>query len=217
VVNTAEPPDAIAERHRLGGVIATVDGDGLGSRYLGRPLGNVAVFAALVRTTDLVAPELARASLQKALGKRRLPDRIVEANLALFDDALEKVQRVERAPAPKTDHRAPPFAGYGRLPVGAQAALRTARRNRTSGYGRPGVTIQFSDDQTRCNGCSLCVVQCPEGIIQFTADPQRGAIVHGAAFADYCKVCRECVAACPLDLFHEVAIVARPEGAAHDA
>jgi epoxyqueuosine reductase QueG len=37
--------------------------------------------------------------------------------------------------------------------------------------------------------------------------------VHGAKFAEYCKVCRECVAACPLDLFAEVAVVARPEGA----
>jgi ferredoxin len=57
------------------------------------------------------------------------------------------------------------------------------------------------------------VVQCPEGIIEFTPDRSRGALVRGARFDEYCKVCRECVAACPLDLFHEVAVVARPDGA----
>ncbi|HVE86222.1 MAG TPA: 4Fe-4S binding protein, partial [Myxococcales bacterium] len=80
-------------------------------------------------------------------------------------------------------------------------------------YGRPGVKIQFADPTSRCNGCSLCVVQCPEGIIQFTPDPARGPIVHGARFDDFCKGCRECVVACPLDLFSEISIVAAPEGA----
>ena len=112
-----------------------------------------------------------------------------------------------------TDHRRAPFRGYGALPAGAQSALRTAMKNRTAGYGRPGVKIAFADPTSRCNVCSLCVVQCPEGIIQFTPDPARGPIVHGAKFDDYCKGCRECVVACPLDLFSELSIVAPPEGA----
>jgi ferredoxin len=124
------------------------------------------------------------------------------------------VRTTERPPS---DHRVKPFEGYGELPVGAQAALRSARVNHTAGYGRPGLAVRFEDAGARCNGCSLCVVQCPEGIIEFTPDPAKGTIVHGAKFDDYCKVCRECVAACPLDLFHEVAIVTRPEGALHDA
>ena len=45
-------------------------------------------------------------------------------------------------------------------------------------------------------------------VVDFTADPARGAVVHGARFDDYCKVCAECVAACPLDLFHEVRVAA---------
>ena len=49
----------------------------------------------------------------------------------------------------------------------------------------------------------------------FTPGP-RGPIVRGARFADYCKSCRECIAACPLDLFTEVAAVARPERAPSD-
>jgi 2-oxoacid:acceptor oxidoreductase gamma subunit (pyruvate/2-ketoisovalerate family) len=217
VINSAEAPEALAARYRLGGRVACVDGDALGMRHIGRPLGNLAVYAALVRTTGLVPVDGARASLEKSVRKRRLPERLIAANLALFDEALTRVRVAELPSGSATDHRARRFEGYGRLPVGAQAALRSARVNLTSGYGRPGVAIRFSDESAKCNGCSLCVVQCPEGIIRFTPDPARGAIVHGADFDDYCKVCRECVTACPLELFHEVAVVARPEGALHDA
>ena len=72
--------------------------------------------------------------------------------------------------------------------------------------------VEFADADSKCNGCSLCVVQCPEGIMEFKADPNKGTLVYGAKFNQYCKVCRECVVACPLDLFHEVAVVAPPEG-----
>jgi pyruvate ferredoxin oxidoreductase gamma subunit len=217
VINTAAAPEEVARRYRLGGRVAVIDGDTLGLRHLARPLGNVAVFAALVRATGLLTREIARASLETAVRKRRLPDRLVAANLALYDEADEHVRVLEVASGDHTDHRIRPFAGHGALPVGAQSALRTARANHTAGYGRPGVGITFEDAASRCNGCSLCVVQCPDGIIDFTADPARGAIVHGARFADYCKACRECVSACPLDLFSEVAVVTRPEGALHDS
>jgi pyruvate ferredoxin oxidoreductase gamma subunit len=216
VINTPDSPEALGARHRLGGRVVTVDGDALGLRHLGRPLGNIAVFAALVRATGLTTREVARTSLESMVRKRRLPERLVAANLGLYDDAEEHVRIATLPAGDATDHRTKPFAGYGQLPVGAQAALRSARGNHTAGYGRPGVAIRFEDAASRCNGCSLCVVQCPEGIIDFTADPARGAIVHGARFADYCKVCRECVTACPLELFHEVSIVARPEGALHE-
>jgi Pyruvate/2-oxoacid:ferredoxin oxidoreductase gamma subunit/NAD-dependent dihydropyrimidine dehydrogenase PreA subunit len=213
VVNTDATPAAAAARWRLGGTVATIAGDALGRKHLARPLGNVAILAALARTTGLVDPELARASLAANLKKRRVPARLVDANLALFDDALDRVTVAEIADGEATSHARARFAGYGDLPAGAQAALRSARRNRTAGYGRPGVKITFADPSGRCNGCTLCVAQCPEGIIEFTPDRARGAIVHGARFDPYCKVCRECVAACPLDLFHEIDAVERPEGA----
>jgi pyruvate ferredoxin oxidoreductase gamma subunit len=214
VLNTRLSPQAAANIYRLGGRVATVDGDSLGMRHLSRPLGNVAVFAALVRATGLVDEKTARDSLEAALKKRRLPDRLVVANLALFDDALREVRVTE---GPPSDHPLARFNGYGPLPIGAQAALRSARANHTSGYGRPGVAIRFADPGSKCNGCSLCVVQCPEGIIDFLPDSARGTLVQGAQFGDYCKVCRECVTACPLDLFHEESIVAHGDGAAHDS
>jgi 2-oxoacid:acceptor oxidoreductase gamma subunit (pyruvate/2-ketoisovalerate family) len=217
VLNTESSPADAARRHKLAGTIVTVAGDKLGIAHLGRPLGNVALLAAMVRSTQLVQPAAARDSLAHTLEKRRLPARLVEANLAMYDAALEETRSIEIADTAGATRKKPPFAGYGTLPIGAQAALRSSVKNRTSGYGRPGVRIEFLDPTTKCNGCSLCVAQCPEGIIDFKPDPARGTIVYGAQFADFCKVCRECVAACPLDLFHEVAAVVRPEGAMTDA
>jgi 2-oxoacid:acceptor oxidoreductase gamma subunit (pyruvate/2-ketoisovalerate family) len=213
VVNTPDSPQQAAERHRLGGTVVTIAGDALGLEYLGRPLANVAVVAALVTTTGLVDCDLAKESIHKNLTKRRISEGLVRSNLSLYDAALEKVRVAEIPASPGTAHPRPRFNGYRRLPVAAQSELRTSRHNHTAGYGRPGVRVEFTDPTERCNGCSLCVAQCPEGIIEFTADPARGAIVHGARFADYCKVCRECIAACPLHLFSEVAAVTRPEGA----
>ena len=207
VINTRLSPEEASKRWRLGGTIATIAADDLGIKHLNRPLGNVAVFAALSQTSGLCGAKNARDSLEQGLRKRRIPERLITANLALFDEALGCVRDADIEQA--VDHRRPAFAGYGALPAGAQAALRSSKHHRTSGYGRPGVRIEFKDADSRCNGCSLCVALCPEGIIQFNASP-KGALVYGAKFDDFCKVCRECVAACPLDLFHEVETVARP-------
>ncbi len=217
VINTPDSPQQAAERYRLAGTIVTIAGDALGLQHLGRSLANVAVLAALAETTGLVEHSVARESLRKSLTKRRIPQRIVLANLELYDAALKEVHVADVPLTTTSLHPRPRFKGYGPLPVAAQSALRTSRHNHTAGYGRPGVRIEFSDPTLRCNGCTLCVVQCPEGIIEFAADPARGAIVHGARFDDFCKVCRECVAACPLDLFSEVAAVTRPEGAATES
>jgi 2-oxoacid:acceptor oxidoreductase gamma subunit (pyruvate/2-ketoisovalerate family) len=209
VINTWHSPSNAAAKYKLGGTVVTIAGDDLGRKYLGRPLANIAVLAALVRATGLVEPAAARASLQSRLVKRRLPQRIVDANLAMFDAAQDQMLVGE---FPAHEHKPKTFSGYGHLPVGAQSALRTSAKNRTSGYGRPGIKVEFVDPGAKCNGCSLCVVQCPEGIIDFKPDPAKGTLVYGARFLDFCKVCRECVAACPLDLFREIAASTRPEG-----
>jgi pyruvate ferredoxin oxidoreductase gamma subunit/2-oxoisovalerate ferredoxin oxidoreductase gamma subunit len=217
VVNTTDSPERIAERYRLGGTVATIAGDALGLQYLGRPLANVAVVAALAKATGLVDCGVAREAIRRSLTKRRIPERLVVANMDLYDAALDRVRTGEVPAGPGTVHARPRFKGYGQLPIAAQSELRTSHRNHTAGDGRPGVRIEFADPTSRCNGCSLCVGQCPEGIIEFTADPSRGAIVHGARFDNFCKACRECIAACPLHLFSEVAAVTRPEGAATES
>ncbi len=217
VLNTRAAPLEAAARYRLAGRVATIAGDDLGRDHLGRPLGNVPLLAALVRATGLVEPALAREALATGLAKRRIPAALAAANLALFDVALDRVLLLDLPPAPGTAHPRARFTEYGPLPVGAQFALRTSHERQTAGYGRPGIKIEFADPRARCNGCTLCVVQCPDGIIEFTADPARGAIVHGARFDTHCKACRECVTACPLDLFREVPAVTRPDRALEES
>ncbi len=216
IVNTTASPEQTARRYRLGGTVVTIAADALGQKYLGRPLGNVGVFAALAQATGLVPPEAALGSLLGLLKKRRIPARLVDANAELFRAALEATRTADVPATEGTDHRRPTVAQTTELPVGAQSALRTSRQNHTSGYGRPGVRVEFDDARQRCNACSLCVGACPEGIIAFTADP-RGALVTGANFDDFCKVCRECIAACPLDLFREVEAPMRREGVLESA
>ncbi len=216
VVNTPASPEEAAQKYRLGGRVVTVSADQLGQKYLGRPLGNVGVLAALVHATGFVSPDAGLESLLHVMKKRRIPQRLVDQNAELFRAALTE-SRVGDFPAdPSTDHRRPAAHPKTDVPAGAQSALRTSRKNRTSGYGRPGVRVEFHDETNRCNGCSLCVVACPEGIIEFTPDP-RGALVTGAKFDDFCKVCRECIASCPLDLFHEVETPMRREGVLESA
>lgn len=216
VINTKLTPAEAAKKYRLAGTVVTIDGDSIGMKHLGRTLPNVAVLAALLKATGLVDLADGRASLKHKLEKRRVPKRIIDSNLAMFDDAVSLSATGEFGQNGDTTHKKPVFKGYGELPAGAQSKLRTSVANRTAGYGRPAVRIEFNDPTNKCNGCSLCVGQCPEGIIEFTADPERGAIVHGARFASHCKRCSECVQACPLHLFTEVPLVAppstRPEG-----
>ncbi len=211
LINTERTPEQASQKYRLAGTVVTVPGDAIGREFLKRPLANIAVLAALVKATELVTMADARGSLEHRLEKRRVPRRIIDANLAMFDAAANSSRMMEIAPREDTVHTVAPHRGYGDLPVGAQSKLRTSLTNRTASYGRPGVAIEFEDLASKCNGCSLCVVQCPEGIIQFTPDPDRGTIVHGATFSTYCKTCRECIAACPLHLFREVSVVAPPD------
>lgn len=130
VVNTWHSPQMTAARYRLRGTVVTVAGDDLGQRYLGRPLANIAVLAALVRASELVDPAQARKSLEDRLLKRRLPKRIVESNLLLFDAARDQML-VGEFPSQPHPHKA--FDGYGTLPAGARTALRSSLTSHTSG------------------------------------------------------------------------------------
>ena len=216
VINTLDSPERAAERYRLAGTIVTIAGDALGLQIPRTTVGQRrrsgrARSRRPASSTRLVARE----SLRKNLTKRRIPERIVLANLELYDAALREVRLAE---VPGRELGCPPasFSSKDTARFRSGRSRRSARRATTipRATAGPGSASSFPIRRRACNGCSLCVVQCPEGIIEFTADPVRGAIVHGARFADFCKVCRECVAACPLDLFSEVAAVTRPEGAA---
>jgi ferredoxin len=95
----------------------------------------------------------------------------------------------------------PRFAGYGDLPIGAQTPLRLSRNNRTANYAPSGFRLRFDDKNDACTGCAHCITNCPEGIIRFVPDAERGVKVLGADVSSFCKLCAECVAVCPENLF----------------
>ena len=165
VLNTRRTPEAAAARWRLGGTVVTIAGDSLAKKHLGRPLANAAVLAALVKAVGLPA-QAARTALRERLRRRALPERVVEANLALFAEALEAVKQAQ-TPAVGTAHPWRPFTGFGELPAGAQTSLRTSLSRKRIDRG---LRVEFADPEGRCDGCGLCVAQCPEGIIELAGD-----------------------------------------------
>ena len=148
VLNTRRTPEAAAARWRLGGTVVTIAGDSLAKKHLGRPLANAAVLAALVKAVGLPA-QAARTALRERLRRRALPERVVEANLALFAEALEAVKQAQ-TPAVGTAHPWRPFTGFGELPAGAQTSLRTSLSRKRIDRG---LRVEFADPEGRCDGC----------------------------------------------------------------
>ena len=204
VINSADPPRTVAGRLGLAGEVFCVAGDRLGQELLGRPIPNISVLAALHKALPLVSVERMLEALQAAGSKRRLPGKMVEANRNCFIASLQAV-RSETIPGEKP-HPPVSFPGYSDYPVAAQSRLRTSLGTRAANYAPAGRRLVFQDPQHRCNGCSLCIVNCPEGIIQFTPDEKQGVRVTGADVDQFCKLCRECIEVCPVDLFDEVAL-----------
>ena len=101
------------------------------------------------------------------------------------------------------DHASTKFEGYGVLPIGAQTRLRLSQNNKTATYARSGFRLVFEDPTSACTGCSHCITNCPEGIIRWEPDAERGVKVTGADVSQFCKLCGECIEVCPEKLFKE--------------
>lgn len=200
IVNTTHSPKEAAQHYKLSGRVICVSGDKIGEKYLNKPMGNISVFAILVKAIGLNVNE-AKDALLDNLNKRRLPKNIIEANIKIFDESLNESQ--EGIFDYKGKHDIPSFACYGTLTAGAQSPLRISRANKTSSYARSGARVTFSDEYKKCTGCSLCISNCPENIINYVPDTKKGVQVTGADFGGYCKFCRECIEICPMDLFKE--------------
>jgi len=201
ILNSRKKAKEIAKNFKLSGTIVTVDGDGLGEKFFGSRIGNISVFAAIVRMSGIVNHSEGRTALEESLKKRRLPKTIQEANLKCYDESLGAmdIQEVDEKEAFK--HELPLFEGFPLIPIGAQSSLRTSLKNRTSFYRPAGLKLTFEDPKNTCSGCSLCLTNCPENIISFVPDEKRGVRVTGANVIDFCKLCRECVEVCPIHLF----------------
>ena len=204
ILNTRHTPQECARHYRLSGRVVTVPGDDIGTQFLKRSIGNVAAYMALVHAVGAFPQDEAIASFLVSLQKRHIPQSIVDLNRHALEASADAIQVGEFDEARPGDHSPDSSAGYGALPVGAQTRLRLSRTNYTADYSPSGLRLQFADPQRVCTGCAHCITNCPEHVIQFQPDPERGLLVTGVDVTTYCKLCRECVSVCPEHLFQQV-------------
>jgi Pyruvate/2-oxoacid:ferredoxin oxidoreductase delta subunit len=167
-------------------------------------IGNVSVYVAMAHAIGgFKADEIVDAFLT-TLKKRRIPEAIIERNRHALEASIGAVTSETFEESGPGDHAATPFGGYGELPVGAQTALRLSQTNRTADYAPSGLRLRFEDPKVACTGCAHCIANCPEGIILWKPDEERGLLVTGVNVNTFCKLCRECIAICPENLFVQV-------------
>ena len=205
VINTRHTPEECAAHYNLSGRVVTIAGDDIGEKYLKHSIGNVSVYMSVARAIGGFETEDIVNSFLKTLKKRRIPINILDRNRDALMASAEMMREGVFDKARPTDHQMPAWAGYGELPVGAQTALRLSQSNRTADYAPSGLRLQFQDAAKTCTGCSHCITNCPEGVIQFAPDVERGVLVTGVEVTTYCKLCGECIAVCPEHLFKDVA------------
>lgn len=204
VLNTRRAPDECARHYRLSGRVFTVPGDDIGARFLKHPIGNVSTYMAMARAIGGLDRGEVIDSFLGMLAKRRIPTSMIDSNREALEASDEAIRSGDFDEAHGSDHALASFAGYGELPPGAQTPLRLARANRTADYARSGFRLRFEDPATACTGCSHCITNCPEGIIRFRPDAERGLLVTGVDVSSFCKLCGECIAVCPEHLFKEM-------------
>lgn len=211
VLNTRHTPEECARHYHLTGRVVTVPGDDIGTKYLKHAIGNVSLYIAAARAIGGFGIEQLAASFVETLKKRRIPATILERNRAALLASAESIREGTFDEAGPDDHPLAEWAGYGDLPIGAQTSLRLSKSNRTADYAPSGIRLRFEDPSTACTGCAHCITNCPEGIIRFVPDAERGLLVTGVDIGTFCKLCGECIAVCPEHLFKEVPFVDRWE------
>lgn len=204
VLNTRRTPAECARHYRLSGRIVTVPGDDIGKEHLKHTIGNVSAYVAVARAIGGFQDHEIVESFLATLKKRRIPEALLDRNRRALEASFEAVTSEVHDEASAGDHEAAGFSGFGALPVGAQTGLRLSQTNRTADYAPSGFRLRFADPKVACTGCAHCIVNCPEGIIRFVPDPERGVLVTGVDVSTFCKLCRECIAVCPEGLFLQV-------------
>ncbi len=204
VINTRRTPEECARHFHLSGRVFTVPGDDIGIQHLKASIGNVSAYVAMAEAIGGLSRDDVVHSFLAQLKKRRIPDLVIQRNREALAASFDAIRSGSFDEAGETDHQAAPFAGYGDLPVGAQTALRLSQQNRTADYAPSGLRLQFSDPNLACNGCGHCITNCPEGIIQWQPDAERGLLVTGVDVSTFCKLCRECIETCPEKLFKDI-------------
>ncbi len=205
VLNSRRTPEECARHFKLSGRVVVISGDDIGTKYLKHAIGNVSAYVALATSVGGFDEPTITAAFLMMLKKRRVPEIVLTRNKEAIAASFQAITEGVFDEGQPGDHELAPFAGYGDLPVGAQTGLRLADANRTSDYAPSGFRLRFEDPGAACTGCSHCITNCPEGIIRFIPDAERGVRVTGVDVNQFCKLCAECIEVCPESLFKKLA------------
>ena len=204
VLNTRRTPGECARHFRLSGRVFTVPGDDIGLRHLKHPIGNVSAYVAVCEAIGGFERAAVAEAFLAMLRKRNVPTTVLERNAAALDASFDAVRVEEHDAADGTRAPAEAFSPAEPLPLGAQTPLRLSAATRTAHFAPSGFRLRFDDPKDACTGCAHCITNCPEGIIRFVPDEERGLLVTGVDVSQFCKLCGECIAVCPEHLFLEV-------------
>jgi len=192
-VNSPVSPEEIRAQTPIQGRLATFNVTGLALQELGAQGTISALLGSIAGRLVGLRWEALRRAIARELSELRLPAATVDRNqtaaLQCYH-ALPPIPRETLASPPVAPARLwtpiyeAPSRGTARISAAANSVLRE-----TGGWRmfRPVLVAE------KCNGCWLCFVYCPDGVISMSKD-DKPVIDY-----DHCKGCRICVYECPTD------------------
>ncbi len=189
ILNAESAPELLP---RAAGHIFAVPATAIALEVLGRPMPNAVMLGAFIAATGLVRI----ASLAAAISERFKPE-VAHSNTLAAGMGRDRIQELP----PGTVDEIPHSAGLSRAAVELRETMEpgSSSRYHTSGWRTSHPVFKYE----RCNGCDLCAVFCPEGIIS-----ARTRTEYEANY-DFCKGCGICAVECPVGDIEMVA-EARP-------
>lgn len=190
-VNSPLTTEQLRARTPLPGRLATLDLTEIALQHFGQREAISALLGAVAGRLVGLRQESVREAIARELGDLGIAASAIERNQTVALQCYDAVQvmALETGDGPTSvaaplhvPAYEPPTRGSARISASANSVLRETGGWRTF---RPVLAPD------KCNGCWLCFVYCPEGVISMNRD-DRPEIDY-----DHCKGCQICVHECP--------------------
>lgn len=192
-VNSSLSAEQLATQTSLSGHVTTLDLTEVALQRLGRRSAISALLGAVAGRLVGLRHESIRDAIARELADLGLAPSVIEQNQSAARQCYDAVpvvaldtgsRRVPGSTQLRIPTYEPPNRGTARISAAANSLLRETGGWRTF---RP---VLVPD---KCNGCWLCFVYCPDGVISMSKD-DRPMIDY-----DHCKGCQICVHECPTE------------------
>ncbi len=190
-INSPLSAEQIRTQSKLPGRVTTLDVTKVALEHFGQRDAISALLGAVAARLAGIEQEPLQHAIARELGDLGISMPVIERNQTAAMQCYEAVPAVRREPGAvgeggETPLHTPvyesPCRGTARISASGNSVLRETGGWRTF---RP---VLVAD---KCNGCWLCFVYCPDGVISMNKD-DRPVIDY-----DHCKGCQICVHECP--------------------